>query len=171
MELLFKREQSSGKIAKVAFKLWGKIELTDDETTIAKRYHFQDTILIYQPSPGLGRQSFFVGVLAAVVAGYLGSSIFGDVFGIIFAILGGLGVGQWYYHNNRETIFVKDLLHGRYFSCESVVQLAKQEAFLGNAVSFLRQVMESAKHWDGTETVDVPVLPKDEARQFIIQYG
>ena len=31
-------------------------------------------------------------------------------------------------NEKRETIFVKDMLHGRNFTCDSVVELAKKEA-------------------------------------------
>ena len=83
-------------------------------------------------------------------------------------VLGGAGA-YFYYHQKRETIFVKDLMHGRFFTCDSVIELARKEAWLQTIVAFLRQVMESAKHWDGTETHDVPVMDKDEAKQLIIQ--
>ena len=89
--------------------------------------------------------------------------------GAVLALIAGLGAGYWWYHQKRETIYVKDLLHGRHFNCDSVVELARKEAWLGTVVSFLRQVMESAKHWDGTERHTVEPLPKDEARQVIIK--
>lgn len=172
MNLLFKREQTSGKFAKVAFKLWGKLELDENEQALVKRYRFDDAILIYWPKPGLLKRSVMIGAVVGIVALWLISNVFGSLAtGLLLGAIVGGGVGYWFYDNNRETIFVKDLLHGRHFICESIVQLAKQEAFQGDAVAFLRQVMESAKHWDGTETTEVPVLPKDEARQFIIQYG
>lgn len=60
-------------------------------------------------------------------------------------------------------------MHGRYFSCGSVVELARKEAWLETATAFLRQVMESAKHWDGTERRPVEVLPKDEAKRIILR--
>lgn len=88
---------------------------------------------------------------------------------LFVAILLGAGGGYYYFHQKRETIFVKDLIHGRYFTCDSVIDLARKEAWLETIVAFLRQVMESAKHWDGTQTLDVPVLGKDEAKQLIIR--
>ena len=55
------------------------------------------------------------------------------------------------------------------FTCRSVIELAQKEAELERLVGILRQVMEAAKHWDGTETVEVPVLDKDAAKQLIVQ--
>ena len=45
MELLFKREQTSARFLKVAFKLWGKVELPDDEDTLVKRYNIADYVM------------------------------------------------------------------------------------------------------------------------------
>jgi hypothetical protein len=87
----------------------------------------------------------------------------------VVALIGGGGAGYFYFHQKRETIYVKDLIHGRYFSCRSVIELARKEAWLSVVTSFLRQVMESAKHWDGTETFDVDALPKDEAKLVMIK--
>ncbi len=46
MDLPFKREQAPGKLAKVQFKLWGKIELDEEEQALVNRYRFHDAILI-----------------------------------------------------------------------------------------------------------------------------
>lgn len=172
MQLLFKREQTRGKLAKVAFKLWGKLELDENELALVKRYRFDEALLIFQPTPGLLRRSIIIGVVVGFIAAWIVTMVTmaapaGILGGLVF---GGLA-GYFWYHNKRETIFVKDLLHGRHFTCQSIVLLAKQEAFLTDAVAFFRQVMESAKHWDGAEAADVPVLPKDEARKFIIEFG
>jgi hypothetical protein len=144
MKLLFKREQATGKTGRALFNLWGKIELDELEAAAVKKYRFDSAILIEVEQPKLIRNSAIVGFLAFVGA-------------------------YFHYHQKRETIFVKDLIHGRYFTCDSVIELARKEAWLQTIVAFLRQVMESAKHWDGTETHDVPVMDKDEAKQIIIQ--
>ena len=89
---------------------------------------------------------------------------------LAFPFRGGIrGGGWWYANEKRETIYVRDLMHGRNFKCDSVVDLARKEAWLATVVSFLRQVMETAKHWDGTESHKVEPLPKDEARQVILR--
>ena len=167
MDLLFKREQSNAASGGVNFKLWGKIELDEDEKSIVSKYKFDQAILIFADQPGLLRKSIFIGLGAMVAAMVLLNQM--GMMGALIALAAGIGAGYWWYHQKRETIYVKDLLHGRHFGCDSVVELARKEAWLGYVVSFLRQVMESAKHWDGTERHTVEPLPKDEARQVIIK--
>ena len=168
MDLLFKREQTSGKIARVAFKLWGKLELDEDEQALVKRYRFDEAVLIGSEQPKLLRNAGIAGLgVMALVYALLSTMI--PSFAPVIAVLAGGGAAYWYYHSKRETIFVRDLLHGRYFSCDSVVELARKEAWLTTIVSFLRQVMESAKHWEGTERHAIEALPKDEARQVILK--
>ncbi len=167
MELLFKREQSNAASGGVNFKLWGKIELDEDEKSIVSKYKFDQAILIFADQPGLLRKSIFIGIGAMVATMVLLNQM--GMMGALISLAAGIGAGYWWYHQKRETIYVKDLLHGRHFNCDSVVELARKEAWLGTVVSFLRQVMESAKHWDGTERHTVEPLPKDEARQVIIK--
>jgi hypothetical protein len=167
MDLLFKREQSNAASGGVNFKLWGKIELDEDEKSIVSKYKFDQAILIFADQPGLLRKTIFIGIGAMVAAMVLLNQM--GIMGALIALAAGIGAGYWWYHQKRETIYVKDLLHGRHFNCDSVVELARKEAWLGTVVSFLRQVMESAKHWDGTERHTVEPLPKDEARQVIIK--
>lgn len=169
MDLLFKREQTPGKLSRVSFKLWGKIELNEDEQAIVKRYRFDDAVLIEAIQPTLIRNTLLVALAVFVVAfGFL-SMNWSTGGGFLVGALAAGGVGYWYFNEKRETIFVKDLLHGRHFTCPSVIELARKEAWLSHVVAFLRQVMESAKHWDGTERHEVEPLPKDEARQVIIR--
>ncbi len=167
MDILFKREQSNAASGGANFKLWGKIELDDDEKAIVKKYKFSDAILIFVDQPGLVRKSFVTGLVGFSAGFALLSTL--ELLGITIALVIGIVTGYFYYHQKRETLYVKDLLHGRYFVCDSVVDLARKEAWLGTIVSFLRQVMESAKHWDGTERHTVEPLPKEEARQVIIR--
>ena len=169
MDLLFKREQTPGKLARVNFKLWGKIELSEDEQAIVKRYRFDEAVLIEALQPKLLRNSAIVAAIVFVIGIPVFAAMFGGAFGPVAAILAGIGAGYWYFNEKRETVFVKDLLHGRHFTCDSVVELARKEAWLEMIVGFLRQVMESAKHWDGTERHEIEPLPKDEARQVIIR--
>jgi len=167
MKLLFKREQATGKTGRALFNLWGKIELDELEAAAVKKYRFDSAILIEVEQPKLIRNSAIVGFLAFIGA-YLILAMIGLSSVFVAIVLGGAGA-YFYYHQKRETIFVKDLIHGRYFTCDSVIELARKEAWLQTIVAFLRQVMESAKHWDGTETHDVPVMDKDEAKQIIVQ--
>lgn len=169
MDLLFKREQTSGKVGRVAFKLWGKLELDEDEQALMKRYRFDEAVLIEAFQPRLLRNAGMIAMAAATVVFAIVKMIASGGVALLLAVIAAGGAGYWFYHEKRETIFVRDLLHGRYFSCDTVIDLARKEAWLGYIVSFLRQVMESAKHWDGTERITIEALPKDEARQVILK--
>ena len=168
MELLFRREQTTGKIGRVNFKLWGKVELSEDEQALVTRYRFDEAVLIAILQPNLLRQAGLIGLLAFLIAAPILTAMAG-LMGPLLGIGAGVGAAYWWINEKRETIFVRDLLHGRNFTCDSVIELAKKEAFLTTTVSFLRQVMESAKHWDGTERHTIEPLPKDEARQVILR--
>lgn len=48
MDHLFKREQTAARIGRVAFKLWGKIELSEEEQALVKRYKFDETLLLLE---------------------------------------------------------------------------------------------------------------------------
>jgi hypothetical protein len=169
MDLLFKREQSQSRFVKVQFKLWGKIELDEEEKALIDRYRFHDAILIASLQPTLIRQTAIIGVLGFFLAfGFL-STFMGSGSAVFLGMIAGIGAGYWWFNEKRDTIFVKDLIHGRYFSCNSVVELARKEAWLETVVAYLRQVMESAKQWDGTEKHKIEPLPKDEARAVILR--
>jgi len=165
MKLLFRRSQSSGQFLSVQFKLWAKIEFEGDEADVVAKYRMAEAVLIAVWQEKLIRNSALAGLGAAMVAFLLLSMI--GIGSWQLALILGAGGGYYYYHQKRETIFVKDLKHGRYFTCNSVVELAQKEEYLKQVVAFLRQVMEGAKYWDATETVDVPVLDKEAARLLI----
>jgi hypothetical protein len=169
MELLFKREQTAGKIGRVNFKLWGKVELDREEQSIVRRYRFDEAMLVEVPQPNLQRATMFVAIGVFLVTAIAVDFYWSMGTAFLVGFLAACGAGYWYMHEKRETIFVRDLLHGRHFTCDSVVELARKEAWLSVVVSFLRQVMESAKHWDGTEHITIEALPKDEARQVILR--
>lgn len=168
MDLLFKREQTSGA-GRAKFRLWGKVELDSEEEEIVKKYKFDDAILTLVIQPGLMRASVLVAVAVFVVVFLVATAVFGMTIGALVGLVAGGGVAYWYFNEKRETVYVKDLIHGRHFSCDSVVELARKEEWLRLVTAFLRQVMESAKHWDGTERTKIDPLPKDEARQVIIR--
>lgn len=169
MDLLFKREQTSGRLNRVNFKLWSKVELDADEQEIVRRYQFDDAVLISVLQPFLIRNAILIGLMAGGLVLLLLSKPFGEAFAGIIALLAAGGTGYWYYNEKRETIYVRDLLHGRDFSCDSVVDLARKEAWLETVVGYLRQIMESAKQWDGTDRHRIEALPKDQARAVILR--
>lgn len=169
MEILFKREQIRGKYKGVRFKLWSKLELDENERTVVSHYKFDQAVLIDSLQPKLIRNTALVGFGAFVGATVFLWMIFSFNVATFLGLVAGGGAGFFYYDKNRETVYVKDLLYGRHFNCDSVIELARKEAWLETITAFLRQVMESAKHWDGTEARPIEVLPKDEAKSMIIR--
>ena len=169
MNLLFERKQTTGRFSRVNFQLWGKIELDEDEESVVKQYRLDDAVLIAAEEPGLIRKTLVVSLVLLVVALLIFIPMLGINIGAPLSLIVAIGIGYWYYHKKRETIFVKDLIHGRHFTCDSVVELARKEAWLETVTAFLRQVMEGAKHWDGTTSHKIEPLAKDEARQVMIR--
>lgn len=169
MELMFKREQTNEGVLKVKFKLWAKIELDDEEQALVDKYDFDDAILIALEQPDLLRHAALIGILAWIVGTGFLSTMMPMMLSVPLGIAAGIGAAFWWVNEKRETIFVKDLIHGRHFKCPSVIELAKKEAWLTQVVAALRQVMVSAKHWDGTEQFQIDPLPKDEAKQIILR--
>ena len=163
MNLLFKRAQTDSA-GKVKFKLWAQTELDENEQHIVKRYRFDGphvrVIDVLQPNQL--RNAVFDALAAGVVVTYLLSQF---VLGIPIGVSAGIAAGYFFYDRKRESVLMRDLIHGRHFSCDSIVDLAHKEAWLTDVVATLRQVMESAKHWDGTETIPIPVLSKEAAKQ------
>ncbi|QJB69854.1 hypothetical protein [Parasphingorhabdus halotolerans] len=169
MNLLFKREQTPGKIARINFKLWAKLEITADEKALMDRYSFANGALVEVIQPNLIRTAAALGFAVFIVTGVVLSAMAGTKVAVVLGLLAGGGAAYWWINEKRETIYVRDLLEGRNFKCSSVIELAKQEARLHDMVYVLRQVAESAKHWDGAETIEIDALPKDEARQLILR--
>ena len=167
MKLLLRREQTSGMWRRVKFKLWGKVEFDSDEQEIVSRYHFDETMLLQVDQPTLLRKAIAIAVLVTL----LGSGPLTAKLSVLTALatsaIAGALVGFWYYHKKRETIYVRDLIHGRHFVCDSVIDLIRKEATLEAACYLLRQVMESARHWDGTESIPVIALPKEDAKRYV----
>lgn len=168
MDLLFKREQTAGELTRVRFKLWGKIELSEEEAALTARYQLDDAMLIEVLQPDLMRKAVYIGIAATIGSAVILPFIFGKL-AVVLCLAAGIGAGWWYANEHRETIYVRDLMHGRNFKCDSVVELARKEAWLATVVAYLRQVMETAKHWDGTESQRIDPLPKEEARQVILR--
>ena len=153
---------------RVRFKLWGKIELDPEEQGLIDRYNLDDAMLIEVLQPDLLRKAIYVGIAATIGAAIILPFLIGKL-AVILSFVAGIAAGWWYANEKRETIYVRDLMRGRHFKCDSVVDLARKEAWLATVVSFLRQVMETAKHWDGTQSQKIEPLPKDEARQVILR--
>ena len=71
MDLLFKREQTSGELTRVRFKLWGKIELDEEEQALTKRYQLDDAVLIAVVQPNLLRQGILAGFVGFIPAAFI----------------------------------------------------------------------------------------------------
>jgi hypothetical protein len=170
MELLFKREQTTGIFGRVVFRLWGKLELSEDEQALIRRYRFNETVLIGADDwEALLKRAAVVGVIAFIMTTAL-LVVPLDLEGALLAgLMAGVGAGTFYINEKRETIYVRDLLYGRHFKCASVVDLARKEAWLEGACGIFRQVMESAKHWDGVERHTIEPLPKEKAKELILR--
>lgn len=168
MQLLLRREQTATKLTKVSFKLWGKIELDEEEQALSDRYNLADAVLIGSLQSGHKRNSIVLGLLVSILVGAGINTVLGATFAVLGGVIAGAAFGYWFFHHKRETIYMKDMLHGRHFSCPSIVDLAKQEDWLTGQITILRQVLESAKHWDGTETVPIKALPKEEAKALML---
>lgn len=151
MDLLFRREQTAGRLLPVIFKLWSKIEFTDEEQALSDRYRLADAALVITEQEHLVRHSVQAGVAVAAGMAVVLYFLLGFLAAFLLALSVGLGAGYLYYTEMRETIYVKDLLHGRYFRCLSVVTLLEKEAELVTLAGSLRQLMEAAKNWGGTE--------------------
>jgi hypothetical protein len=169
MELLFKREQTPGKMARVNFKLWAKLEVTEDEQALISRYRFDESILIGADDRALLTSAAKLGFVVFIVMAALLTYMINGTIGFLGGAATGIGAGYWLMNEKRETVVVKDLLHGRNFTCDSVVELAKKEAWLEGACGVFRQVMESAKHWDGVERHTIEPLPKEQAKDLILR--
>ena len=169
MELLFKREQTTGKLRRINFELWGKLEVTHDEQALIDRYRFDESVLIGADDRALLTSALKLGGVVFVVAAVLLTYMMNGTLGFFGGAAAGIGAGYWLMNEKRETIFVKDLLCGRNFTCGSVVELARKEAWLEGACGVFRQVMESAKHWDGVERHTIEPLPKEQAKELILR--
>ncbi len=169
MKIVLKRSQTQGMFRRVRFKLWGKIELEGDEQKIIDRYDFDHAVLIRHLQDDLRRWSIIIGFVSFVPFFFLFAGMAGRAIGIPLASVASIFVGWFFFDRFRETIYVKDLLYGRNFRCKSIVDLATREHSLKVIISYLRSVMESAKNWDGTETVEVPKLDPETAKEVMIK--
>ncbi len=169
MKVLMRHEQTQGLFRSVRFKLWGKVELEGDENKIIDRYDFRHALLIRETIEGLARWSIIIGLVASIPAFFIWSGFLGRATGTPLAIATGAFIGWFYYDRLRETVSVKDLLHGRYFRCKSIIDITQREQRLLDMVAVLRSVMEAAKHWDGTQASDVPVYDPETSRQIVLK--
>lgn len=179
MNLLLQRDQSSAALfsliplrigSGVTFSLHATLELDEEEQALIRKYNFTKSVLVASDPIEDLKQSFrpalFLGLIAFVFLWLIGTF----TFALSIAVLVTLGMTGVYFKTLREQIIVSELLeNGRKFRCDSIVELIQKEAYLRNICSYLRQVLESAKHWDEREVVPIEPLSKDEAKRAVLK--
>lgn len=171
MELLFKREQSKGLFGRVRFRMWAKAEFGEDEQALIDRYDFDKSLVLWGADWMLFNSTFWIWLFSSALSGYLVAAALDEGGGFLAGPLIGALAAFWWFNERRQTIFMRDLIYGRQFKCSSVVDLARKESRLEDACMVLRQVLETAKHWDGVQANPIPALPKDEAKKIVIRYA
>ncbi|MDA4845228.1 hypothetical protein [Hoeflea poritis] len=179
MNLLLDRDQNAASIfsliplrvgSGVTFTLHATLELDQEEEALLQKYNLTKApLVISDPIEDL-KQSFrpalFLGLITFVVIWFIAS--FSTALGL--AILVTLVMTGVYFKTLREQIIVSELLTGgRKFRCDSIVALIEKEAYLEYICGFLRQVLESAKHWHDREALPIPPLKKEEAKQAVLK--
>lgn len=172
MDLLLKRQQNRGFLGRVKFHLWAKLEMDQDERALLDRYDLDAACLIDGDDFSHLKSALILTVFAFFPIAGLAFAVIQEIpASIPIGVLGAIACGFVWFNEKRETIYVKDLLYGRRFKCRSIVDLARKEAMLDFACTAMRQVLETAKHWDGVESLPIPVLPKDEAKALVAKLG
>ncbi len=177
MQLIFDRKQSSATFNLIPFRigggvlftLWGKIELDEEEKHLLRRYRFSDAYLIEDDWFETLKRSMKVAILAAGFLFFVSAIFFGWALAGMLAFLLFCAITAVYYHKTREHIYVRDLVNGRHFYCYSIIALVRREAQLETMCAFLRQVLESAKHWGEREVIELAPLPKEEAKRLLVR--
>ena len=173
MDLLFRRSQGRTKLGRPRFDLHAKLDINQEERDLIDKYSFYSTTVIHVPEPELKRFCVLIGFVVFLIAipiiafNFWGAIGLGWIGVLVVSAILGIAAGYIYYHQKRETILVVDLLHGRYFHCPSICELVRKESFLLNISQYLRQVMESAKHWDGVDRNEILPMSPEEAKAAI----
>lgn len=169
MEILFRRTQYVNQLGNVKFKLWGRIDVDETEEKLIDAYSFRGAVLTGELQEGLIKQCLIIGALVFFIVAAMLAVNFDPTKAIGGGLLTGFTAGYWWYNAKREQIFVRDLLFGRTFICNSVIELVQKEAKLEGAAFLLRQVLESSKQWDGTEKLPIEGLPREQAKEVILK--
>lgn len=154
----------------VMFNLHAELELDAEENVLIDKYRFSSAPLVQSNPIDDLKKAFRPAVLVGLVVGAF--SLAFTSIPAAFALGGAttLVMTIIYFNVTRELILVSDLLQGgRTFRCDSIIELIEREAFLQGICSYLRQVLESAKHWDTNETVQIPPLDPAEAKQAVLK--
>jgi hypothetical protein len=179
MNLLLQRDQKDAAIfsliplrigSGVTFSLHATLELDEEEGALIRKYNFTKSVLVASdPIEDLKqsfRPAFLLGLIAFFVLWLIGTFTSALTIGMLVTLV----MTGVYFKTLREQIVVSELLeNGRKFRCDSIVELIQKEAYLQYICAHLRQVLESAKHWDDREVVSIEPLSKDEAKRAVLK--
>lgn len=183
MNLLLERSQKAAALfsliplrvgSGVMFHLRAELELEGDEEELITRYRFAKAPLVVSDPIDDLKMAFRPALLLGLLS-FVGLWIIVSFWSAIpLSMLVTLVMTVVYFKTLREQIIVSDLLHGgRTFRCDSVVELIQKEAYLETICEYLRQVLESAKHWGEREVLPIRPLDKKLAKLAVLKrrYG
>jgi hypothetical protein len=125
MQLLIKRGQRRAMGGKHVFDLWVQYELTLEEQGLIHKYGLENFVLtLGNVKRDIVKSVLYAWVLSLLVL-LFASSFTTQAWELSLLVLVGGSVGI--YNQIRETIKVKDIIHGRSFACGSVVALIERE--------------------------------------------
>ncbi|MCP4284495.1 MAG: hypothetical protein GY792_08595 [Gammaproteobacteria bacterium] len=179
MNLLLNRDQNDAALfsliplrigSGVTFTLHATLELDQEEEALLRKYNLTKAVLVesnfYDDLIQSFRPAMLLGLVTFVVIWFFAS--FSTSLGL--ALLVTLVMTGVYFKTLREQIVVSELMAGgRKFRCDSIVALIQKEAYVEGVCSYLRQVLESAKHWHDREVVGIPPLKKEEAKLAVLK--
>ena len=178
MNLLLNRSQKSVALfslvplrvgSGVMFHLHAELEIDDEERNLMIKYRLSGAPLVLSDPIDDLKMALRPAVIVGLVAFLLLWFVVSFSMATSLALLIVLGMTVVYFKTMREMIVVSDLLHGgRIFRCDSIIALIQKEAFLEGISEYLRQVMESAKHWHDRETIPIKPLDKALAKQVVL---
>nr|WP_295463825.1 hypothetical protein [Mesorhizobium sp.] len=179
MNLLLARDQKSAALfsliplrigSGVVFHLHAELELDQEEEVLIKKYRFAGAPLVLSDPIEDIKQAFRPALLLGFLAFIVIWAIISFGVAVPLSILVTLVMTAVYFKTLREQILVKDLLDGgRVFRCDSIVGLIEKEAFIEGICEYLRQVLESAKHWQDREAILIRPLDKREAKLAVLK--
>ena len=177
MNLLLGRDQKSAAFfslvplrigSGVIFHLRAELELDEEEWRLLETYKFSRAILTGSDPIDDLKKAFRPALLLGFIVFVFLSFILSVWSAIPLSMLVTLVMTFVYFKTMREQIIVSDLLNGgRTFLCDSIVELIHKEAFLEWAGEYLRQVLESAKHWHDRGIIPIRPLDKEAAKLLI----
>ena len=177
MHLLLSRDQKAGSFSLipprigggVTFTLTAQLQLEPHEMELLKRYALLSSPIIVsnllEDIKNALKPSWVLGFIAGAISGLVLPVHLSMLFGVFITLL----MTAIYFEKLRENLTVDQLLeNGRTFYCFSVRELIEKEAYLEGACSYLRQLLESAKHWGDREAIPIPPLDREAAKQAVL---